>query len=426
MLISQRPMPNELPSIQFGTSISLSNRSDSILKAGIVSVFLSDTVFSRFGINIGNSFFLDFSLIALYILLACILFSGYFRIDRRSAILYGASVCFGSISYLFNIGNSSISSLLLLFAVYFPFIITVPNKIPSETLWKWAAEAFSNIALFCAIAGIVQFFAQTVIHDKWLFDFRYLLPDIIRLESGFNTIIPMGTLFKSNGFFIREPSGFSELMAFALVFELALRRRGMRIMTYGLGLLLSYSGSGILIILIAFLFPLNYKSVFRYLFLSGAAGLILWLLGDALNLWFIVDRASEFNSEQSSAYARFIAPFRLLVDTLTTDPWNPFLGHGPGMISRTVLSYGFHDPTYVKLLFEYGACGAIVMIANVAFACTRSTAPVRIKAMFFFTWLIFGGGLLTTGGTTSLMYVFLAIWPLSRPTMQSAEMTGKL
>ncbi len=81
---------------------------------------------------------------------------------------------------------------------------------------------------------------------------------------------------------------------------------------------------------------------------------------------------------------------------------------------------GAHDPTYAKLLFEYGIFGATAVIALVALGCRRSPAPVRIKAMFFFFWLINGGSLLTTAATT-MIYIFLAMWPAERSLPQSAK-----
>ena len=407
LLGSQASMPFTAP--VFGEGKAAAASSMRLIKAGVVLILLCAFVFQRFGINVGG-YFLEFSLIAQYVMVTCVLFSGAFRFDTVSVMLLAITVVFAVLSYLMNADYASVSSLFLLLTVYFPYVLTLSPKIETEKLWRWTARTFTNVATFIALAGIIQFFAQTVVHQPWLFDFGYLMPPIIRQPEGYNTVYSMGTFIKSNGFFLREPSSLSGLMGLALVFEWTLFRRPVRLATYALALVVSYSGSGILILLIAFLFPLSYKTVLRYIFLGVVGGLILYFLGAALNLSVFVDRASELGSEQSSGYARFVAPFLTLIKLFASDPWTPLVGHGPGMISRVFIHYGAHDPTYAKLLFEYGALGGVSMLIFVAISCRRSPAPVRIKGMFFFTWLVNGGALMTTAGTT-MIYIFLAMWP---------------
>ena len=81
----------------------------------------------------------------------------------------------------------------------------------------------------CAVAGIVQFYAQRNLHADWLFDFTPHIPAFLRGPSGYNTVIAVGSSVKSNGFFFREPSGFSFVMALGLMLECLTHRRAARI-----------------------------------------------------------------------------------------------------------------------------------------------------------------------------------------------------
>jgi len=233
------------------------------------------------------------------------------------------------------------------------------------------------------------------VHGDWLFDFTGYLPAWLRGPGGFNTVIPVGGHFKSNGFFFREPSGFSFLMALALVMECLGRRRAPRVAVFGLALLLTYSGTGLLALLIGALVPLRRKTLGRLALLAAIGAVAFWLLDDALNLSFTLRRLDEFGSERSSGYIRYIAPGRLLAETASAEPATLWLGHGPGSISHKQAGFEFHDPTWAKLIFEYGLLGFAAFVTLFLMAMRRSAAPLRVRAMLVAAWLIMGGHLLS-------------------------------
>ena len=75
----------------------------------------------------------------------------------------------------------------------------------------------ANILALIAAAGILQFLLQFA--GLGLFSFTHLLPDRMLFESGYNLAIPVGIgdIMKSNGFFLLEPSIFSQSMAMGCV-----------------------------------------------------------------------------------------------------------------------------------------------------------------------------------------------------------------
>lgn len=379
----------------------------------LILVILSATVLSRFGINLGT-YSLSFSQIAIYVLIGFALLSGKLIIEPRRLFAYYICVAVASISFLVNKGfghvdRASLTSLLLLITIYFPFVVVFYTNGRKESHLLWLMRVFSNVALFCACAGVVQFYAQFVIHSDWLFDFSPYIPTLLQGPSGSNTVIPVGSLYKSNGFFFREPSGFSFIMALALLGEFVLFKRLLRIALFGLALLLSYSGTGLLALFIGLLFPLGRKTIVQLFLLLGIGGLVVWLLGDILNLSFTLGRVEEFGSERSSAYIRYIAPMRLIHDSLDTDAWTALLGHGPGTIQRTIQGYEFHDPTWAKLIFEYGLLGFLAFLVLVMVALNERLMSIQVRAALFFCWLIMGGHLLTPDNT-ALMLALVGFW----------------
>lgn len=370
-----------------------------VLQLCLGLLILSFTVFSRFGINFGT-YSLNASLIAIYILVALSLLSGNLVIAPPRLLAYGVCVFLACVSFLlnrsFSADSSSWTSLLLLVTIYFPFSFAFRTRGNQREYVLWTTRLFSNVALFCAFAGIAQFCAQFFIHSDWLFDFTSYIPERFQGPSGYNTVIPMGSLYKSNGFFFREPSGASFVMALGLLVEIALFHRPLRRVCLGLALVFTYSGTGVLALLIGIAFSVRRQTFGRMMLGMAAAGLCLWALSDTLHLSYTLGRVNEFSSERSSAYIRYIAPMRLVGDVLFSQPWSFLFGLGPGMILRlSHVGYQFHDPTWAKLLVEYGALGFGAFVVLMV-ACVRRQRflPLQLRVVLFTSWLIMGGHLL--------------------------------
>jgi len=126
-----------------------------------------------------------------------------------------------------------------------------------------------------------------------------------------------------------------------------------------------------------------------------AGALIYAVFDDALNLSFTLGRLGEFNSDRSSGYIRYIAPGRLLAELFASDPWSAWVGHGPGTVFRTLREYEFHDPTWAKLLFEYGGLGFGAAFLLFLVMLRRPGIPIQVRAVLFWAWLIMGGHLLS-------------------------------
>jgi hypothetical protein len=369
------------------------------LRIAFVALVLAVTVGQRLALNVAV-FPVNLAFMVIYALLAIAVFFDRLLVCTPRFLLYAAMLALAGASTVVNLSVNpdqvSLGSLALLLVIYLPYVFVLKPGTLAQNDRDFALRTFLNVGFACALIGITQFFTQFVIRPRWLFDFLPYVPNVLHGSERYNTVIPVGTFswFKSNGFFFREPSGFSLLVALTLICEWVSWRRTWRMVALGLALLLTYSGTGILALAIGMLFPLGVKTVLRFSVVGGVAGLIFLLLGDALHLGFTVSRVGEFQGERSSAYIRFIAPIRLIRETLNEGAWTALLGHGPGAISRERQAYEFHDPTWAKLLFEYGVVGFGLMVTLLWITLRRSTLPIQVRAVLFCSWLIMGGQLL--------------------------------
>jgi hypothetical protein len=121
---------------------------------------------------------------------------------------------------------------------------------------------------------------------------------------------------------------------------------------------------------------------------------VLWLLGDLLNLTYTLSRITEFGSERSSAYHRYVGPVRLIASSFDLASASTWLGHGPGTIRHAKAAFDFHDPTWAKLMFEYGMLGTAAVVTLFRAALSRHEVRPEIRATLFVSWLLLGGNLL--------------------------------
>jgi hypothetical protein len=378
--------------------MAVTPRARAVVRFGMLLLLLSVTVLERFGINAGAAS-ASAALLAGYLFLGLAGVSGALAFSLTRCWLYGICLSVGLGSLLLNESASSVTSLLFLGAMYLPFVFVLKPGALSDRVdladGDWVMRKFLDLALVCALVGIAQFGAQTLIHADWLFDFTRYIPDKLRAAGTFNTVIPMGSFNKSNGFFFREPSGFSYVMALGLIGECFTLKRKLRMACLALALLLTYSGTGIAAVLLGTMHPFGPKTLLRLAVMACLGALVFWLLGDTLNLAFTLNRVGEFNSEHSSAYMRYVAPARLVSESIDAAWWTPWLGHGPGTIFRTLRDYEFHDPTWAKLLFEYGALGFFTIVPLFLVMLRGQNSSIQVRATLFWGWLIMGGHLLS-------------------------------
>ncbi|WP_407147329.1 hypothetical protein [Bradyrhizobium sp. ORS 86] len=357
--------------------------------ASIISVlFLSQIAY-----NI-NTFPASTDLICYAAVTAYLLVSGFASIGFLSLALFVVALVFACFGTVTATSSTSWTSLMLLFVLYAPFAIRLKGE-PAE-VHDYILSAYVSAATFIACIAIVQIVLVNATKSTLLTNIYFNLPEAIRGAGHYTFLREGGGIIKPNGFFLRESADLSLIVALALIIEFGSQARLRTMGILAAGLLCSLSGTGLLAITAGFLLP---RSVFRIpLFIVYLVGLILalYLLYSldvpGLDLWF--DRLSEFQTPNTSAYARFVAPMEMIGHSFDNGPIATWFGNGAGSYLRDVrlyhMDYEVNDPTWAKLTYEYGLFGFVLIFAILVQRLYSSRLRIEICNFLLFSWISVG------------------------------------
>lgn len=323
---------------------------------------------------------------------------GILTIDRRRAAFFLGLVACGLIAtavhatYPLAIApRTSLNSLVYWLAMTAFAVLRLRAPMDERRFFSLLAIMLELVA----VAGIAEFVAQLV--GLRLFSFSGLVPANLLIEHEYDVVASIsGTdLLRSNGFFLVEPSVFSQFMAVGVIVEWLLFRRPARLALYLVGLLVSVSGSGWLV-LCAFVVELAFVTgalgVLRALVLAGVCVLAMTLaslvIPDITSA--LTGRVGEFNVQGSSGYDRFVTPFMVLAQVLSGAPWSILTGIGPGASEQLLVPYFYQLNTPVKVILEYGLPGLLFYLLLLLYAIRTPTQWLLICPLFVL--LMFTGG----------------------------------
>jgi hypothetical protein len=195
--------------------------------------------------------------------------------------------------------------------------------------------------------------------------------------------------------FLAEPSTLSQITALGILIEILDFRRPRYLFVMALGVLVAYSGTGLMLLLI--FLPL---AGLRH----GRAGLsalfvVMFMLGlfatGIMNLSAFIDRIGEFEDTRSSGFARFVAPFWLTAKHFDTASLGALLvGSGPGTVKTFAdLWYVTAEVNWFKLFYEYGIIGSLTFCCFLASCFRRSRCPGLVIAVIIFNYLFEQGAI---------------------------------
>ena len=354
----------------------------------LATPLISVTFLSKFGFPPFGSQGLG---VSLFVMLAALLIgsiAGGISIEPRRLTFYFLMIGSLGLMQIFQPDSFSPTSLLLLVAVHLPYVFTVPQSNDGERIIKF----FIQIATVFALLGIAQYGLMRVVNVSYLFPIENFVPDTFIVQH-FNhqAVTEYGSHdYRANGVFLLEPSFFSQLLAVAIVAELGTLARLTRLALFALALLVSYSGTGIIVLAICL--PLGIVAQRRWgLLLVGLCALVVLIpLQEYLHVDRLLSRIGEFASSRSSGYARFVGGFYLFDHFLWPDPWRTLFGYGAGSFT----SYASHDAAgemaLFKIVFEFGLVGAVAYFGFL-FACLfYSPAPRLLTLAVGVTYLLSG------------------------------------
>ena len=325
-------------------------------------------------------------------------------IEAKKFILIVVSLVFILISSLLSIfsgSDFSLNSLLYLLAFYLPIIFIYKNN----ENFRFLLSIFQVCIMIISLVGILQFMLQLV--GGGFIDPFEAVPPKYMMEN-YNTHIPImygASLFKSNGIFMLEPSFYSKFIATAIVIEFVFFKRMKVIFLFILGYLFSFSGTGLIILVVA---------AFPILRLLGIKQVIVILILALVPTYFFFEsgygevmmgRTGEFTSPESSAYIRFVAPYLAYYEFLKVSTLQVILlGSGPGTLeSFSGILYSFnvdsalrlaHENAYIKLLIEYGLLGGIPFCILIIYSFFHQNQSRILSVVLFVNYSVLTGALL--------------------------------
>jgi len=326
-------------------------------------------VLQRFALPAGGELKISIATPLVLGLAAWGLASGTLLIERRRMALY-----FGLIAVaLFSVGTKinlplaiaprmSVTSLAYWLAITAFAVLRFRHSVSEAAFFRIVSLALAAIA----VAGLLQFVLQFA--GISFFAFSGIVPDRFLIEEQYAVTIPIDRgLNRSNGFFLVEPSVFSQFMALGVVVEALYFRRAAFLALFFAALLSSVSGTGWMV-LGSYIIVLGISSGGRGLLgaVLLAAGCALAFTALSLVLPDVADmmssRVYEFSLPGTSAHERFVTPILALQDLLDAAPWSIVTGVGPGGSEQLMLPYVYHLNTPIKVLMEYGVFGLVLYL----------------------------------------------------------------
>ncbi|MGA2551157.1 MAG: hypothetical protein ABSF50_13480 [Burkholderiaceae bacterium] len=337
------------------------------------------TLFAKFTLPAFSALGLGFGLPLTLGVLALGILSGRVIVDLKRAAFFMFMVSWIGLVQVAREQDFSLSSLIFMIVTSFVYVLGVPR--PGKGIDD-AMRFFVNFVTVIALCGIVQF-AMQFVSKTAAFPIDNLVPQgfIIR---GFNNLNPLyygSTIFKSNGVFLKEPSFFSQIIAMAIVVELATLKRFSRLGILALAAILSYSGTGLLVLAVCFPVLLIRNHRLDVLGLIVGVILIASLFAVPLRLDLILSRIYEFNDPSSSAFQRFVSWIYLLRDTTFSSPGLALFGYGPGNFHdvEVVAPFNVSELFHSKVIIEFGLLGGLLYTGFLMYCIFTSEAPFVVR-----------------------------------------------
>jgi hypothetical protein len=335
------------------------------------------------------------TLIVGFMALGFLVLSGRAVIDSARFSFFALTMVVLVITQLLGGAAFSRSSLLLLMATYAIYVVRLQDR---PGTFRASLHLYQTMMLIVAGAGVVQYVAQFKLPLAVVFPLEAHLGPL--LYQGYNNIDPItygSTIYKSNGLFLAEPSLLSQGMALSFIIERLFFGRVHFQLAFLAGLVVSYSGTGLLLLMIGAPFLIYKTGGLRLLVLILPIGLVILLAGKLLNLGTVANRANELSDPGSSGFARFVSIFYLLSTYTFSTAHNFLFGMGAGQIEILMkkVSYIAHDPTWGKLLFEYGILGALAFFPYVLWVVFGQTPSPILSFCLLLAYLFLGGNLLS-------------------------------
>lgn len=361
-----------------------------VLAAVFTSLVLSVTALQKFGVPVGGDV-MEIAVFISWLGVIMLALNGLIGLDPIRLLLFALFAVTAVASQLLGGQPFSVNSVLLALALYAPFILRL-NVSPA--FYRRCMQIFLNVMLVVGALVVIQQLIQLSIGWRAWPDLDKLAPQQV-LFSGYNYLQPVAygsKFYKPNAFVFLEVSFVSQFIAMALLIELLLFQRLLRMVFYAVVLLICFAGTGLLLLALCAPFVLGKLSprMLITLLLVGVVGVIV---AGAIG-WYdqVHQRFGEIGAQGSSGYYRFNVPFQI-VGQMAQDPQFMFTGHGAGSTGTGQGQgvAGFILVPFAKIIYEYGFLTFFAFYAFFIYSLFAS-APSRLLAWALFIFYNLGGG----------------------------------
>ncbi len=397
----------------------LSLRGDFLLILLIISV----TFLIKFAIPFaGSQVFLSF------VIITAIAGFGYvtniLKVNAPRLGLYLTCIAALMLTQLYSIHSFSLLSLVMIILVHFPYIFEIRKELSKP---GFELIVFRKIMIILAVLGIAQYFLQFIIGAYWAFFLDHIMPPQFIMQNffGLRQMTYESPYYKPTAFFLLEPSHLSQLLAIGFIIEMIFFRN---LKIYGLFLLaiaMTFSGTGLIPLLIMVPFILLYQKKFFIFFAACLFVLSAPLWAYFVGLGTTIDRTDEIFNKGSSGYARFIGPYESIRDYQVPDGIPAVMfGQGAGTLNDVPeKDYEVATSTWNKIFYEYGVLGTIFYLLFFGYALYFSKKDQFLIATIMITYWLLGENLFPP--TYHGLILALLIWPTSKSSYESLHPTQK-
>lgn len=336
--------------------------------------------------------------------------------DRAAWLLASTALLFGIA--LLRSETFSVRSLLLYGVLHLPYAFALAD---GEALRQRALRAFLGVSAAIAALGVAQIALQFVAPLAWAFPIENFGPAGWVVQA-FNQQGPVdfgSELFRANGVVMLEPSFFSQLLAVAIVAELCGRNRKPLLGLFVLALVLSYSGTGLMVLAVALPVLVVARARIGLLLAALLAVLVVVGVAQALDVDVFAKRAAEIANPGSSGFARFVGGFYLWDQFLWHEPLRALFGYGAGSFDRyeKLASYPVAGMALTKMVFEFGVLGALAYFGFLFYCVFATRAPMALRVAIASTFLLSGNYISFAHG----LALTLLVWPTAGATTTSTS-----
>ncbi len=388
-------------------------RSDKSATGVDIALLVSALLLPRFALPFGNTS-LQLDLVAIGLILTYLFISGKLLIQYDRLLWFLGFALASTCSLLLNFHSTMLTG----YSQFVTFFLLLTLSRPSTAdQYKRTLQAFQILVMLLSCLAVAHLVAEFLGEGDRLIKFYGILPDFLFGSAQVDRpSIELPSHFRSNGIFLTEASMLSQIAGLGILIEVLEFRRPRYLLVMMLGFLLSYSGTGSILLLV--FLPLAG--------LRGRAGLpVLLICMFALGLFAtgmielsaFTSRVGEFEDTRASGFSRFVSPFWLAAKHFDTSSLQAvLLGSGPGSVKNfgDARDGGGQLGTWIKILYEYGIIGSLIFVCFLAACLRRSRCPGLVVAAIIFAYVFLQG----------MMTITIALCTLSGPEPRRRHIGG--